>query len=125
MTSVTISPTCIERARREFRRRNEPSWQPVISRALRRGDPASELIESVRQAIRAGQSLDEAIATTPLGQQYTQDIAGSDPPLVAQFAAFRAGVHRWNVWRTFQGMKEDPILSQHLTRGLALASVEV
>jgi len=85
----------------------------------------SELIESVRKAIRAGQNLDEAIAATPLGQQYTQDIAGSDPPLVAQFAAFRAGVHRWNVWRTYQGMKGDPTSIQHLTRGLPLASVEV
>jgi hypothetical protein len=64
----------------------------------------SELIESVRKAIRAGQDLEEAIAATPLGQQYTQDIAGSDSPLVAQFVAFRAGVHRWNVWRTYQGM---------------------
>jgi cyclase len=85
----------------------------------------SELIESVRKAIRAGQNLDEAIATTPLGQQYTRDTAGSDSPLVAQFAAFRAGVHRWNVWRTYQGMKGDPTSIQHLTRGLSLASVEV
>src|SRR5712664_3690111 len=84
----------------------------------------SELIESVRKAIRAGQNLDEAIAATPLGQQYTQDIAGSDPPLVAQFAAFRAGIHRWNVWRTYQGMKGDPTSIQHLARGLSLASVE-
>jgi cyclase len=68
----------------------------------------SELIESMRKAIRAGQSLEEAIAGTPLGQQYTQDAAGSNSPLVAQFAAFRAGIHRWNVWRTYQGMKGDP-----------------
>jgi cyclase len=68
----------------------------------------SELIESVRRAIRAGQSLEEAIAATPLGQKYTQDAAGSNSPLVAQFAAFRAGLHRWNVWRTYQGMKGDP-----------------
>ncbi len=67
----------------------------------------SELIESVRKALRAGQSLEEAIAATPLGQQYTQDTAGSDSPLVAQFVAFRAGIHRWNVWRTYQGMKGD------------------
>jgi cyclase len=38
----------------------------------------SELIESARKAIRAGQNLEEAIAATPLGQQYTQDAAGSD-----------------------------------------------
>ncbi len=68
----------------------------------------SELIESVRRAIRAGQSLEEAIAATPLGQKYTQDAAGSNSPLVAQFTAFRAGLHRWNVWRTYQGMKGDP-----------------
>ena len=71
----------------------------------------SELIESVRRAVRGGQSLEEAIAGTPLGQQYTQDTAGSESPLVAQFAAFRAGVHRWNVWRTYQGMKGDPTLT--------------
>src|SRR2546428_12350776 len=64
----------------------------------------SELIESVRKAIRAGQNLEEAIAATPLGPQYTQDTAGSDSPLLAPFVAFRAGVHRWNVWRTYQGM---------------------
>src|SRR3989454_9352328 len=32
----------------------------------------SELIESVRKAIRAGQNLEEALAATPLGQAYTQ-----------------------------------------------------
>jgi cyclase len=64
----------------------------------------SELIESVRKAIRSGQSLEEAIAFTPLGKKYTQDAAGSNSPLVAQFTAFRAGLHRWNVWRTYQGM---------------------
>jgi cyclase len=67
----------------------------------------SELIESVRKAVRAGQNLEEAIAATPLGQQYTQDTAGSDSPWAAKFVAFRAGVHRWNVWRTYQGMKGD------------------
>ena len=67
----------------------------------------SELIESVRKAIRAGQTLEEAIVANPLGQQYTQDTAGSDSPLVAQFVAFRAGLHRWNVWRTYQGMNVD------------------
>ncbi len=64
----------------------------------------SELIESVRKSIRAGQNLEEAIAATPLGQRYTQDTAGSGSPLPAQFVAFRAGIHRWNVWRTYQGM---------------------
>ena len=72
----------------------------------------SELIESVRKAIRAGQNLEEAIAATPLGQQYTQDTAGSDSPLPAQFVAFRAGVHRWNVWRTYQGMNADAARSR-------------
>jgi cyclase len=67
----------------------------------------SELIESMRRAIRAGQNLEEAIAATPLGPKYAQDTAGSDSPMVAQFAAFRAGLHRWNVWRTYQGMKGD------------------
>jgi hypothetical protein len=28
--------------------------------------------------------------------------------LAAEFTAFRAGLHRWNVWRTYQGMKADP-----------------
>jgi len=68
----------------------------------------SELIESLRRAIRAGQSLDEAIVATPLGEKYIQDAAGSNSSLVAQFTAFRAGLHRWNVWRTYQGMKGDP-----------------
>ena len=68
----------------------------------------SELIESVRKAIRAGQNLEEAIARIPLGQRYTPDTVGSDTPLAAQFSAFRAGVHRWNVWRTYQWMKGDP-----------------
>jgi cyclase len=67
----------------------------------------SELIESVRKAVRAGQNMEEAIARIPLGQRYTPDTAGSDSPLAAQFAAFWAGVHRWNVWRTYQGMKGD------------------
>ena len=65
----------------------------------------SELIESMRKAIRAGQSLEETLAATPLGQKYLQDTVGSDSPLAAQFAAFRAGIHRWNMWRTYQGMK--------------------
>src|SRR5437660_5387322 len=82
-----------------------------------------ELIESVRRALRAGQNLEEAIAAAPLGQQYTQDIAGSDSPLGAQFVAFRAGVHRWNVWRTYEGMTADAASTQHLARGLSLASV--
>src|SRR6202045_3925815 len=46
----------------------------------------SELIESVRRAIRAGQSLEEAIAPTPLGQKYTQDAAASNSP-------FRGSIH--------------------------------
>ena len=69
----------------------------------------SELIESMRRAIRAGQSLEEAIAAAPLDQKYTEEAAGSNSPLVAQFTAFRAGLHRWNVWRTYQGMTGDLI----------------
>jgi len=68
----------------------------------------SELIEAVRKALRAGQTLEEALAATPLGQAYMQDTAGTDSPFAAQFAAFRAGIHRWNVWRTYQGMKGEP-----------------
>ena len=79
---------------------------PILSRYL---TYLSELIESVRRAIRAGLSLEEAIGATPLAEKYTQDTAGSNSPLVAQFVAFRAGLHRWNVWRTYQGMKGDPI----------------
>jgi cyclase len=69
----------------------------------------SELIESVRKTFRAGQNLEEAIAATPLGQKYTKDAAGSNSPLAAQFVALRAGFHRWNVWRTYQGMQGDLI----------------
>ena len=68
----------------------------------------SELIEAVRKAIRVGQTLEEALAATPLGQAYTQDTAGPASPFAAQFVAFRAGIHRWNVWRTYQGMKGEP-----------------
>jgi cyclase len=78
---------------------------PMLSRYL---SYLSELIESTRKAIRAGQNLEEAIAAIPLGEKYTQDGAGADLPSVAQFAAFRRGLHRWNVWRTYQGMKGDP-----------------
>ena len=45
-------------------------------------------------------------------EQYTQDIAGSDSPLPAHFVAFWAGVHRWNVWRTYQGMNADAARSR-------------
>src|SRR3984957_14743192 len=55
----------------------------------------SELIESTRKAVRAGQSLEKTIAT-PLEEKYLQDIAGSESPSAAQFAAFRTGIHRWN-----------------------------
>ena len=78
---------------------------PMLSRYL---SYLSELIESTRKAIRAGQNLEEAIAAIPLGEKYTQDGAGADLPSAAQFAAFRRGLHRWNVWRTYQGMKGDP-----------------
>src|SRR5712691_7192594 len=63
----------------------------------------SELIEAVRKALRAGQAREEALAATPLGQAYTQDTAVPDSPFSAQFVAFRAGIHRLNVWRTYQG----------------------
>jgi hypothetical protein len=68
----------------------------------------SELIEAVRRAVRAGQNLEEALAATPLGQAYTPASAGTDSPFAAQFVAFTAGIHRWNVWRTYQGMKGEP-----------------
>src|SRR5262249_60403211 len=68
----------------------------------------SELIEAVRKATRAGQTLEEALAATPLGQAYTQDTAGPASPFAAQFVAFRAGIHRWNVWRTYPGVKSQP-----------------
>jgi cyclase len=42
---------------------------PMLSRYL---TYLSELIESVRKAIRAGQNLEEAIAVIPLGQKYTR-----------------------------------------------------
>src|SRR5262249_50164514 len=85
------------------------TWGAILGRSL---PYLSELIESVQKAIRAGQNLEEAIAATPLGQQYTQDTAGSDSRLLAQFVAFRAGVHRWNVWRTYQGMNADAARSR-------------
>ncbi len=35
------------------------------------------------------------------GQKYTQGDVGSYLPV-------RSAFHRWNVWRTYQGMKGDP-----------------
>jgi hypothetical protein len=54
------------------------------------------------------ENLQEALAATPLGQAYTPASAGTDSPFAAQFVAFAAGIHRWNVWRTYQGMKGEP-----------------
>ena len=59
----------------------------------------SDLIETVRKAIRAGQNLEETLVDNPHPTR-------TDSPFPAQFVA---GIHRWNVWRTYQGMKADPI----------------
>jgi hypothetical protein len=56
-------------------------------------ESAAKSAPSAKQAA----DLEEAIAAVPLGQKYTQDAAGSNSPWVAQFAAFRAGLHRGNV----------------------------
>ena len=90
---------------------NPPREQrPILTchQAVMSGRVPVKQVGKARRAIRAGQSLEEAIAATPLGQQYTRDTAGSNSPLLPQFVAFRAGIHRWNVWRTYQGMKGDP-----------------
>jgi hypothetical protein len=67
----------------------------------------SELIESVRKAIRAGQNLEEAIAATPLGEKYTHDAVGSNSPFGGSICSVPGAFHRWNVSRTYQGMKGD------------------
>jgi hypothetical protein len=63
--------------------------------------------------------------TSASGSNTRRTSLAPDPSWVAQFAALRDGFHRWNEWRTYQGMKGDPTLIQHLTRGLSLASAEV
>jgi cyclase len=54
----------------------------------------SNLIRSVRQAARAGQSLEETVRT-PLGEPYA-------PPADSPLAGFVSGVHGWNLRRTYQ-----------------------
>jgi cyclase len=58
----------------------------------------SKLTESVRGAIRAGQTLKETLASNPLAPQY---VPSENSPL-APLTPFLTGVHRWNVQRTYQ-----------------------
>ncbi|MEE9171323.1 MAG: hypothetical protein V3U41_00230, partial [candidate division NC10 bacterium] len=58
----------------------------------------SELIDSVRQATRAGRTLEETLARTHLADQYTPP---ADSPL-ARLGSFITGVHRWNVQQTYK-----------------------
>ncbi|MFQ5664513.1 MAG: MBL fold metallo-hydrolase [Terriglobia bacterium] len=57
----------------------------------------SELIGSVRQATREGRSLEETLASLPLGEQYA---IPADSPL-AQLGPLLSGFHRWNVQKTY------------------------
>ncbi len=61
----------------------------------------SELIDSVRKATRARRTLEETLANTSLGEQYTPRV---DSPL-AQLAPLMAGFHRWNVQQTYKEME--------------------
>jgi cyclase len=54
-----------------------------------------ELTESVRQATRAGQSLEEALASIPLGEAHAL-------PQEEPLARLVAGVHLWNVQQTYR-----------------------
>lgn len=58
----------------------------------------SELIDSVRQATRAGRTLEETLARTHLADQYTPP---PDSPL-ARLGSFITSVHRWNVQQTYK-----------------------
>ncbi len=62
----------------------------------------SELIDSVRQATRAGRTLEETLARTHLADQYTPP---ADSPL-ARLGSFITSVHRWNVQQTYQEANE-------------------
>ncbi len=62
----------------------------------------SELIDSVRKATWGGQSLEETLASLPLGEQYA-------PPasLPTSVGDLFASVHRWNVGQTYLDLSGD------------------
>jgi cyclase len=68
---------------------------PILDRYVRY---LGELTESVGKATRAGQSLEEALASVSLGEAYA-------PAPASPLAGLVAGVHRWNVQQTYQELK--------------------
>ena len=68
----------------------------------------SELIEAVRRGGPGGPEPGGSASPPLRSGRHTRTSAGTDSPFAAQFVAFAAGIHRWNVWRTYQGMKGEP-----------------
>jgi cyclase len=68
---------------------------PILDRYVRY---LSELTESVGKATRAGQSLEETLASIPLREEHA--LAPIEP-----FARLMVGVHRWNVQQTYREMQ--------------------
>src|SRR5262249_46633239 len=60
----------------------------------------NELTESVRGSVRAGRTLEEALADNSLAPHY---LPSAQSPF-AQLTPFLIGLHRWNVQRTYQEM---------------------
>jgi hypothetical protein len=60
----------------------------------------NELTESVRGSLRAGRTLEEALAGNSLAPHY---LPPAQSPF-AQLTPFLVGLHRWNVQRTYQEM---------------------
>src|SRR5262245_35233814 len=58
----------------------------------------NELTESVRGSVRAGRTLEEALAGNSLAPHY---LPSAQSPF-AQLTPFLIGLHRWNVQRTYQ-----------------------
>ena len=57
----------------------------------------SELLQSVQAAVETGKSLEETLASTPLGERYALPADSR----FAQLIPFVNGLHRWNVQKTY------------------------
>ena len=85
--------------------------EAILGRYLRY---LSELIHSVRQATRSGQTLAETLASAQLETSYL-------PPADSPFSRLRpllVGFHRWNVQQTYQELHggHDVLAAQHLRK---------
>ena len=57
----------------------------------------SELLQLVQAAVEAGKSLEETLASTPLGEHYALPADSR----FAQLIPFVNGLHRWTVQKTY------------------------